>query len=119
MQGRCAWGELLMPVRLSVPPLLVAAVFSVLIAIFALAGRALAEPPNVILITLDDGGLQLSSYGDDTQQTPNLDRIAREGVRFTNGYITHSSCSSSRSSMFTGLYTHRTVRSAWQTTDSR
>ncbi|MFO1127819.1 MAG: sulfatase [Rhodospirillales bacterium] len=67
-----------------------------------------ADRPNVILITLDDSGLQLSSYGDHTISTPNLDRIAADGVRFTHGYVAYSSCSSSRSAMFTGLYPHQT-----------
>ncbi|MFO1127818.1 MAG: sulfatase [Rhodospirillales bacterium] len=66
-----------------------------------------ADQPNVILITLDDAGMQLSSYGDHTIETPNLDRIASDGVRFTQGYVAYSSCSSSRSAMFTGLYPHQ------------
>ena len=98
-----------MPVLPVLPRLLLAVGLSVLAAGFARIGEAVAADarPNFILITLDDAGMQLSSYGDDTVQTPNLDGIAKEGVRFTNGYITQSSCSSSRSSMFTGLYTHQ------------
>ena len=52
--------------------------------------------PNVLLITADDLGNQLSCYGDDHLNTPRLDGLAAEGVRFTRAYVTQSSCSSSR-----------------------
>jgi N-sulfoglucosamine sulfohydrolase len=68
---------------------------------------ALAEKPNVLLITADDLGNQLSCYGDDHLQTPRLDALAAEGVRFTRAYVTQSSCSSSRASLLTGLYPHQ------------
>jgi N-sulfoglucosamine sulfohydrolase len=63
---------------------------------------------NVLLITADDLGLQLSCYGDPYIKTPHLDTLANEGVRFRTAYVTQASCSSSRSSMFTGLYPHTT-----------
>ncbi len=68
---------------------------------------ALAALPNIMVITGDDLGLQLGCYGDHTITTPNADRLAAEGVRFEAAYITQSSCSSSRSSIFTGLYPHQ------------
>lgn len=46
-------------------------------------------------------------YGDKLAVTPNLDRLAAEGVLFTQAYVAHSSCSSSRSSILTGLYPHQ------------
>lgn len=64
--------------------------------------------PNILLITADDLGVQLSSYGMNQINTPHLDRLARSGVRFSNGYVTQASCSPSRSSIFTGLYPHQT-----------
>lgn len=64
------------------------------------------EAPNVILITADDLGLQLSCYGDSTISTPNIDAMAEAGIRFTNAYVTQASCSPSRSSIFTGLHPH-------------
>ncbi len=66
-----------------------------------------AERPNLILVTADDMGFQLGCYGDAVMTTPNMDRLAREGLRFTRGYITQASCSPSRSSMLTGLYPHQ------------
>jgi N-sulfoglucosamine sulfohydrolase len=69
--------------------------------------QAAPARPNIILITGDDLGLQLSSYGDTIIATPNIDSLGQNGTRFTNAYVTQSSCSSSRSSMFTGLYPHQ------------
>lgn len=63
---------------------------------------------NVLLITADDLGLQLSSYGDSIIATPHLDSLAASGVRFEVAYVTQASCSPSRSSIFTGLYPHST-----------
>ena len=63
---------------------------------------------NVLLITADDLGLQLSCYGDPYLETPNLDALAQSGVKFRTAYVAQASCSSSRSSMFTGLYPHTT-----------
>jgi N-sulfoglucosamine sulfohydrolase len=62
--------------------------------------------PNIVLLVADDLGLSLGSYGDRNARTPNLDQLAREGVRFTNAFATTASCSPSRSTMLTGLYNH-------------
>ncbi|MFW6060349.1 MAG: sulfatase-like hydrolase/transferase [Phycisphaeraceae bacterium] len=67
------------------------------------AGR----PPNIVLVTADDMGLQLGCYGDAQAHTPNLDRFAQENVLFRNAYITTPGCSPSRASMLTGLYPHQ------------
>ena len=63
--------------------------------------------PNIILITADDLGNQLGCYGDEYAKTPALDKLASEGIRFKTAWVTQSSCSSSRSSIFTGLYPHQ------------
>lgn len=68
---------------------------------------AAQQRPNLILIIADDLGQQLGCFGDPTAKTPNLDRLAKEGVRFTNAHVTVASCSPSRGSMFTGLYPHQ------------
>lgn len=65
-----------------------------------------AARPNLLLITADDLGLQLSCYGDKVIQTPNMDRLAGMSVRFRTAYVSQASCSPSRSTMFTGLYPH-------------
>ncbi|MFZ4779033.1 MAG: sulfatase [Terrimicrobiaceae bacterium] len=66
-----------------------------------------AERPNILLITADDLGFQLGCYGDKVATTPNLDRLAQEGVRFATAYVTSASCSPSRASLLTGLYPHQ------------
>jgi N-sulfoglucosamine sulfohydrolase len=74
----------------------------------ALPGHA-AQParPNLILIIADDLGTQLGCYGDKTARTPNIDKLAADGARFSNGHVTAASCSPSRGSMLTGLYPHQ------------
>jgi N-sulfoglucosamine sulfohydrolase len=62
---------------------------------------------SILLITTDDHGVQVGCYGDKLARTPNLDRLAEQGVRFTQAYIAQASCSSSRSAMLTGLYPHQ------------
>ncbi|QHI69168.1 sulfatase family protein [Tichowtungia aerotolerans] len=63
--------------------------------------------PNILLITADDMGTTAGCYGDKLAATPNLDQLAAEGVLFENAYVTHASCSPSRSSILTGLYPHQ------------
>jgi uncharacterized sulfatase len=69
------------------------------------AGR----PPNVVVILADDLGYgDLGSYGARAIRTPNLDRLAAEGVRFTDFYASASVCSPSRAGLLTGRYPVRT-----------
>ena len=64
--------------------------------------------PNIILIFADDLGYgDLASYGALDILTPNLDRMAREGMRFTNFLSAHGSCSASRAALLTGCYPSR------------
>jgi len=63
---------------------------------------------NVLLIISDDHGIdQLGCYGNEKIQTPSLDELASEGVRFTNAYSVVASCSASRGVILTGLYPHQ------------
>lgn len=67
------------------------------------------NPPNIVLIMADDLGYgDLGSYGNTIIRTPNLDQLARDGVRFTNFYASHSFCSPSRAGLLTGRYPLRT-----------
>lgn len=77
---------------------------------YALLGRPslAAQPMNVLLITADDLGIQLSSYGETLIETPRLDALAASGVRFEIAYAAQASCSPSRASMLTGMYVHST-----------
>ena len=63
-----------------------------------------SDRPNVLLIVSEDNGAELGCYGEPHVTTPNLDRLASEGARFTNAYVTHAVCSVSRASFLTGLY---------------
>lgn len=68
-----------------------------------------AIKPNMIWLIADDlGGKDLGCYGHPTLRTPNINRMAAEGLRFTHAFVTTSSCSPSRASMFTGKYPHST-----------
>jgi arylsulfatase A len=63
------------------------------------------KKPNVIVIFTDDQGYQdLGCYGSPKIKTPNLDKMAKNGIRFTNFYATNSVCSASRASLLTGRY---------------
>ena len=65
--------------------------------------------PNVVLIIADDMAWDdCGAYGNRKVRTPNIDRLAREGMRFDRAFVTASSCSPSRSSIITGRYPHNT-----------
>ena len=66
------------------------------------------RPPNIVLIFMDDMGYgDLSCYGALEVQTPNLDRLASEGIRYTNFLSSQAVCSASRASLMTGCYANR------------
>jgi N-sulfoglucosamine sulfohydrolase len=64
------------------------------------------KPRNILLLIADDLGLHTRAYGDPNARTPNLDKLASEGVRFTNAFCTTASCSASRSVILSGLQNH-------------
>ena len=67
------------------------------------------QQPNLILIIADDLAWDDSGvYGNPNVSTPNIDRLAREGMRFDRAFLTASSCSPSRCSIITGRYPHNT-----------
>jgi N-sulfoglucosamine sulfohydrolase len=61
---------------------------------------------NVVLLIADDLGFQLGCYGEKKIRTPNIDALAKNGVRFTHAFAAVSSCSPSRATIYTGLHTH-------------
>lgn len=66
-----------------------------------------SPPPNIIFIFTDDHTARaISAYGSVVNETPNLDRIAREGMRFTQCLVTNSICAPSRAVILTGKYSH-------------
>lgn len=67
-----------------------------------------APLPNIVIIFTDDQGYQdLSAYGSPDIKTPNIDQMAKEGVRFTQFYVSQPVCSASRASLLTGCYANR------------
>ncbi len=63
--------------------------------------------PNIIFIFSDDHAQNaISAYGSKVNKTPNIDRLANEGTRFTNSFVTNSICTPSRATLMTGQYSH-------------
>jgi len=72
------------------------------------------QKTNIILINVDDlGWTDLSCYGSQYYETPNIDRLAAQGMRFTNGYASCAVCSPTRASIMTGRYPARTGLTDW------
>ncbi len=92
-------------------------IFGLLFAGALLVGQALtvaaaqpasARPPNIIFIFADDLGYgDLSCFGATDIKTPNIDRIASEGTKFTSFYVAQSVCTASRAALMTGSYPNR------------
>ncbi|MGC1273890.1 MAG: sulfatase [Planctomycetaceae bacterium] len=82
----------------------------VAIALLALSATVFGQEQNrnVVVVVADDLGFQLGCYGDGVARTPNIDRLAKDGTRFTLAHCTTASCSASRSVILTGLYNHAT-----------
>jgi len=67
-----------------------------------------ADRPNILFIMSDDHGYQaISCYNGQLNQTPNIDRIANEGVMFTRCFVTNSICAPSRAVILTGKFSHQ------------
>ena len=93
-----------------------AAIAGLLCALVCILPRATAEarnqlasePPNIVLIFTDDLGYgDIGSFGAKRIRTPNIDRLGREGMRFTNFYVSQPVCTPSRASLLTGCYANR------------
>ena len=74
-----------------------------LFALVTMAGADEARP-NILWIVVEDASPHIGCYGEKTIRTPNLDRLAREGLRFGKAFVTCPVCSPSRSAMVTGMY---------------
>lgn len=67
------------------------------------------QRPNILFVLTDDQPVsEMSCYGNTILHTPNMDRLAAEGARFTNCFVTNSLCAPSRASMLSGCYSHIT-----------
>jgi N-sulfoglucosamine sulfohydrolase len=82
---------------------------SVLFVLLSLPVALAQQRPNVVIFIADDVSWNdFGCYGNQEVKTPNIDRIAGEGLRFTQVYLTASSCSPSRNSILSGRYPHNT-----------
>src|SRR5262245_20653401 len=77
--------------------------------------------PNVVVIIIDDLGYgDVGSHGVPDAKTPNIDRLAREGVKFTDFYANHANCSPTRTALITGRYQQRyAIETPLRVDDSR
>src|SRR5581483_1750011 len=93
---------------------------------FSLAGLALAgaastasaagdsRPPNLVVFLIDDlGWTDLGCFGSDLYQTPNIDKLAQQGMKFTNSYSACTVCSPTRAALMTGKYPARLHITDW------
>lgn len=79
------------------------------LALLALASSSVAAQPNILFILADDlGWTDLSCYGSPFNETPNIDRLASEGLRFTQAYTAGAVCSPTRGSIMSGKFPVRT-----------
>ena len=86
-----------------------ALIFTVLSAIAATTFAADTKQPNVVFILADDlGYTDVGCFGSKYYETPNIDRLAAEGTRFTNGYVCGPNCQPSRAGLMSGQYGPRT-----------
>src|SRR5215218_7899666 len=78
--------------------------YCLLLLAVLLPGRAAAETPNILWVVVDDMSASFSCYGEKLIRTPNVDRLAREGTRFSRAFVTAPVCSPCRSAVITGMY---------------
>ncbi len=74
------------------------------VLLLSLSAHAAGEKPNILWLIAEDMGPALGCYGQKEVATPNLDKLAANGVRFTRAYTTAPVCSASRSAFLTGMY---------------
>src|SRR5437762_4097478 len=72
------------------------------------SAQAAAQKPNILIIVADDLGYgELSCQGNPQIPTPNIDSLAKNGIRFTSGYVSGPYCSPTRAALMTGRYQQR------------
>jgi arylsulfatase A-like enzyme len=83
-------------------------IFGLLSVLAAVNCVSAADRPNIVFIFADDHAYQaVSAYGSGLNETPNIDRLAKEGMRFDRCYVTNSICGPSRACILTGKYSHK------------
>ena len=79
-------------------------VMALLLCLTVISGRLHASPPNILFVIADDWGLHAGAYGTPWVNTPNFDRIAKEGLLFRNAYTPMAKCAPSRAILLTGRH---------------
>jgi arylsulfatase A len=88
--------------------------WALFVTLWMISAELTAKPPNVILIIADDfGWTDLACYGSDFYESPHLDRLARDGMRFTANYSACTVCSPTRAALMTGKYPARLHITDW------
>jgi N-sulfoglucosamine sulfohydrolase len=82
--------------------------FAALATVTVRAASPTTKPLNILWLSFEDSSPWLACYGDRTAPTPNIDRLAREGVRYTNAFATSPVCAPSRHTLITGTYASQT-----------
>jgi arylsulfatase A-like enzyme len=75
-----------------------------LLAASPLIAADVPKRPNILVLSTEDMSPWLGCYGDDTVPTPNIDKLASQGIRYTNAFVTTPVCAPSRHTMITGVY---------------
>jgi len=89
-------------------PAMILRVACVLVLLGTRPSISVASPPNIIMVFIDDLGWgDFSCFGNTEAKTPNIDRLAAEGIRFTQFYVNSPICSPSRCALTTGMYPQR------------
>ena len=92
--------------------------FPVVVILWAFSAES-AQKPNILIVLADDLGYgDLGCYGNQIVKTPNLDRFARQGMRFTDCYAAAANCSPSRTGLMTGRTPTRVGIHNWIQFDS-
>src|SRR6186997_89674 len=81
---------------------------TIAVLVSSIACHAQTKRPNIVVIVADDMGYgDIGPYGSKDIPTPNLDALARDGVRFTDAYVSGPYCSPTRAGLMTGKYPQR------------
>ncbi len=116
------WNSLFRGTVLILPPM--SRLRRVLLAVCLVCGgfvaNAAGTPPNLVVILVDDlGWTDLGAYGSHFHHTPNIDRLAQEGMRFTDAYASCTVCSPTRAALLTGKHPARLHLTDWIPGDNR
>ena len=78
------------------------------VSLLAFNTFATASRPNIVIMFIDDMGYgDIGPFGNKVNKTPNLDRMAEEGIKLTQFYVANTACTPSRAALLTGTYAHR------------